>query len=283
MSDIDNDQQDSIFEQAMADEAASGIAAAPEPDDEPITPSEALAATVDSAKADREQAGGEQKPAPAAHPEKVEFTAEEYLRTRERAQTLERELAEIRKQGDKAKDSAAQKAGLFEDPEGWEAQQQAAIDAKVNEAVAGLRTQALNYDLEQTRARVGDEKFSAMDKAVTEAVARDPQFAAQLKALSPYGAGAAIEKWYDSTLAVRDPAAYEARLREKILAEIGQNAPNDPPAGQKPATGADAAGSNVTRLPPSLARQSSARAASSADDGDDSEAAIFRVGMNSRG
>lgn len=280
MSDIDNDQQDAIFEQAMADEAASGIAVAPEPDDEPITPSEALAATVDSAKADREQAGGEKPTQPAPAP--VQFTAEEFLQTRERAQALERRIAEIEAQGKKATDQAEQKAGLFEDPEGWEAQRKAEVEQAVQNAVGSLRRDALAYDFAQTAEKVGAEKWAAAEKALDEAMKADPRLLQQFKALSPFGAGQAVIKWYDATEIVRDPSAYEARLREKILAEMGQNAPNEPPAGQKPATGATAAGSNVTRLPPSLARQSSARAANSADDGDDSEAAIWAAGRNPR-
>jgi len=275
---------DSQFEAMMAAEAERPDLAPPPPETEEgdLTPGEMLAATVESGKANAADKPAPEPQKPQEPAGKVEFTAEEYLRTRDRAAELERKIAELEKKGEGAKEQAAEKAGLFEDPEGWEAQQQAKIDAKVNEAVAGLRTQALSYDLEQTRVRIGDEKYGLIDKAVTEAAARDPAFAAQLRALSPYGAGAAMEKWYDQHEAILNPTAYEARLREKWLAEQAGNAPNDPPAGQKPATGASAAGQNVVKLPPSLSRQSAARAASSADDGDDSEAAIFAAGANPR-
>lgn len=272
-------QADALFDAAMAQEAERPDLAPPEPEEE-VSPAEMLEATVESAKADRAATGGEKQPAAA---EPVKFTAEEYLQTRERAQKLEAELEAVRKQGEKAKDETAAKAGLFEDPEGWEAQQQAKIDERVAAVEARLRGQALEYDLAQTRIRIGDEKYAAMDKAVTEAAGRDPAFAKQLRELSPYGAGAAIEKWYDQNEAILNPTAYEARLREKWEAErSAADAPNGQPAGQKPATGASAAGENVVVLPKSLSRQASARAATSADDGDDSEAAIFAAGANTR-
>jgi len=277
----ETDTGDAQFDAMMEQEAARPDLAPPppEPDEGDLTPGDMLAATVEAAKADA--AVDPAPPAPPA-PARVEFTAEDYLKTRERAEALEKRLAEIEKQGAAAKDQAAEKAGLFEDPEGWEAQQQARIDAKVAEAVAGLRTQALDHDLQMTRARMDPAKYEAMDKAVSERAAADPQFAAQLRALSPYGAGAALEKWYDQNEAILNPTAYEARLREKWLVEQAGGAPNEPPAGQKPATGANAAGENVVRLPKSLSRQPSGRAATAADDGDDSEAAIFAVGANPR-
>jgi hypothetical protein len=275
---------DALFEAAMAQEAERPDLAPPPAEEDDISPGEMLEATVESAKAERAVKGEPEKTTEKLAAEPIKFTAEEYLQTRERAQKLEAELAEVRKQGDKAKDEATAKAGLFEDPEGWEAQQQAKIDERVAAVEARLRGQALEYDLAQTRSRIGDEKYAAIDKAVTDAAARDPAFAKQLRELSPYGAGAAIEKWYDQNEAVLNPAAYEARLREKILAEMnGENAPDGRPAGQKPATGADAAGENVVRLPKSLSRQAAARAATSDDDGDDSEAAIFAAGANKRG
>lgn len=279
-----DDHADALFEAAMAQEATRPDLAPPAEEDDGLTLGEMLEATVESAKAEREAKGDGgtvlEKPAP----EPVKFTAEEYLQTRERAQKLEAELAEVRKQGEKAKDETAAKAGLFEDPEGWEAQQQAKIDERVAAVEARLRGQALEYDLAQTRTRIGDEKYAAMDEAVTAAAARDPAFAKQLRELSPYGAGATIEKWYDQNEAVLNPAAYEARLREKILAEMngGENAPNGQPAGQKPATGANAAGENVVVLPKSLSRQASSRAATDEDSGDDSEAAIWAAGANPR-
>lgn len=280
MSDIDTDDHaDALFEAAMAQEAARPDLAPPAEEEDVLTPGEMLEATVESAKAEREEKVEKEPKQP-----KVKFTAEEYLQTRERAQKLEAELAEVRKQGEKAKDETAAKAGLFEDPEGWEARQQAKIDERVAAVEARLRGQALEYDLAQTRTRIGDEKYKAMDEAVTAAAARDPAFAKQLRELSPYGAGAAIEKWYDQNEAVLNPAAYEARLREKILAEMngGENAPNGQPAGQKPAPGANAAGENVVRLPKSLSRQASSRAATDDGDGDDSEAAIWAAGANTR-
>lgn len=283
-TDNDTDSHaDAFFDAAMAQEASRPDLAPPVEDDDALTPGEMLEATVESGKAERAVKGEPEKTAekPAAEP--VKFTAEEYLQTRERAQKLENELAEVRKQGETAKAETAAKAGLFEDPEGWEAQQQAKIDERVAAVESRLRGQALEYDLAQTRTRIGDEKYAAMDKAVTEAASRDPSFAEQLRKLSPYGAGAAIEKWYDQNEAVLNPAAYEARLREKWEAErSAADAPNGLPAGQKPATGANAAGENVVVLPKSLSRQASARAATGQDDGDDSEAAIFAAGANTR-
>jgi len=283
MSDIDTDDHaDALFEAAMAQEAERPDLAPPVEDDDGLSPGEMLEATVESAKAER-AAGGAAEPEKPAAAEPVKFTAEEYLQTRERAQKLEKELADVRKQGEAAKTETAAKAGLFEDPEGWEAQQQAKIDERVAAVEARLRGQALEYDLAQTRTRIGDEKFKAMDEAVTAAAARDPAFAKQLRELSPYGAGAAIEKWYDQNEAVLNPAAYEARLREKWEAErSAADAPNGRPAGQKPATGASAAGENVVVLPKSLSRQASSRAATDDGDGDDSEAAIFAAGANTR-
>jgi len=274
-----DDHADALFEAAMAQEAERPDLAPPVEDDDGLTPGEMLEATVESAKAERAEKNEPEKT--AAEP--IKFTAEEYLQTRERAQKLEKELEEVRRQGEKAKDETASKAGLFEDPEGWEAQQQAKIDERVAAVEARLRGQALEYDLAQTRTRIGDEKFKAMDEAVTAAAARDPAFAKRLRELSPYGAGAAIEKWYDQNEAVLNPAAYEARLREKWEAErSASDAPNGRPAGQKPATGASAAGENVVVLPKSLSRQASSRAATDDGDGDDSEAAIFAAGANTR-
>lgn len=278
----DENDTDPQFDAMMQQEADRPDLAPPPEPDEALTPGEMLKATVESAKAD---AAAVEKPEPAVQ---AAPGLEEYLSTREKLQATQRELDEVRKAAAPKDDKP--KPGLFEDPDGWEAQQQARIDERVAEAEARFRTQALSYDLEQTRTRVGDEKYTAMDKAVSEQAAKDPAFAAQLRALSPYGAGAAIEKWYDRTEAVRDPGAYERRLREKFLADPEfarefmerQNASNDAPAGQKPATSATAAGENVVRLPPSLARQSAARAATSGDDGDDSEAAIFAAGANPR-
>lgn len=273
-------QADALFDAAMAQEAERPDLAPPPAEDE-VSPAEMLEATVESAKADRAEAGEPEKPAPAAA-EPVKFTAEEYLATRERAQKLEAEVAAIRKQGEAAKD-APPKPGLFENPEDWEAELEKRIEDRVQKAEARYRADALQYDLAQTRARMTPEKYEAMDKAVTEAAARDPAFAKQLRELSPYGAGAAIEKWYDQNEAILNPTAYEARLREKWEAErSAADAPNGQPAGQKPATGASAAGENVVVLPKSLSRQASARAATSADDGDDSEAAIFAAGANGR-
>lgn len=268
---------DALFDAAMAQEAERPDLAPP-PVEEDVSPAEMLEATVESAKAERAAAGEPEKP--AAEP--VKFTAEEYLTQRDKAQRLEAEVAAIRKQGEVAKD-APPRPGLFENPEDWEAELEKRIEDRVQKAEVRYRADALQYDLAQTRTRIGDEKYAAIDKAVTDTAARDPAFAKQLRELSPYGAGAAIEKWYDQNEAILNPGAYEARLREKWEAErSAADAPNGLPAGQKPATGAYAAGENVVVLPKSLSRQASARAATSADDGDDSEAAIFAAGANGR-
>ena len=273
---------DSQFEAMMAQEAERPDLAppAPEPEEGDLTPGEMLQATVERGKADaaeKEPATEPKKPA-----EKVEFTAEEYLRTRDRAAELEKKLEFFEKQGEKKDRETEDKAGLFEDPEGWEAQRKAETKAEMDEIRAEFRREMLSMDLDATRSRIGEEKYNAIDKAVTEAAAADPSFAAQLRTLNPRGAGAAMERWYDKNEPLLNPAAYEARLREKWLAEQAGGATNEPPAGQKPATGANAAGQNVVKLPPSLSRQSAARAASTVDDGDDSEAAIFAAGANPR-
>jgi hypothetical protein len=277
------DADDAQFASMMEQEAARPDLAPPPPEDDPLTPGDMLAATVESGKAAAAEKPAE--PAPAAP---VQFTAEEFLAQRERLQRAERERDDARKPAEKPPEKP--RPGLFESPEEWEAELERRVEERAQAGEQRLRQQALDWDLAQTRIRVGDEKANAMGKAVAEAAERDPQFAAQLAALSPYGAGAAIEKWYDSTEAVRDPAAYERRLREKFLADpefasefmARQNASNAAPAGQKPATSATAAGENVVKLPPSLSRQAASRAATSGDDGDDSEAAIFAAGANPR-
>lgn len=273
-------QADALFDAAMAQEAERPDLAPPEPEEE-VSPAEMLEATVESAKADRAATGGEKPAAAASEPAK--FTAEEYLQTRERALEAERKLADVEKQGKAAEKQAEQRAGLFEDPDKWEAERKAEIKTAVDEARAEFRTQMIDLELELTRARIGEEKYKLVDAAVTEAVAKDPAFAKAVSEMPVRGAGKALEAWYDKHEAILNPTAYEARLREKWEAErSAADAPNGQPAGQKPATGASAAGENVVVLPKSLSRQASARAATSADDGDDSEAAIFAAGANTR-
>jgi hypothetical protein len=273
---------DALFDAAMAQEAERPDLAPPPAEDD-VSPAEMLEATVESAKAERAAAGEPEKPAPDKPADRVEFKAEEYLAQRDRVKELEAKLAQVDK-ASKADQAPEAKAGLFEDPEGWEAQQKAAREQIRDELRAEFRTELVGIELEAMQSRLGEERYKAIDEAVTAQAARDPAFAEALKKLPARGFGKTLEAWYDKNEPLLNPAAYEARLREKILAEMngGENAPNGLPAGQKPATGASAAGENVVVLPKSLSRQASARAATSADDGDDSEAAIFAAGANGR-
>ena len=271
---------DALFDAAMAQEAERPDLA-PSAEEE-VSPAEMLEATVESARAER-AAGGGAEPEKLAAAEPVKFTAEEFLSTRERAQAAERRLADAEKQGKDAEKQAEQKAGLFEDPEKWETERKAEIKTAVDEARAEFRSQMIDLELEMSRARMGDEKFALVDAAVTDMVSKDPAFAKAVREMPARGAGKALEAWYDKNEPLLNPAAYEARLREKWEAErSAADAPNGRPAGQKPATGASAAGENVFVLPKSLSRQASSRAATDDGDGDDSEAAIFAAGANTR-
>jgi hypothetical protein len=275
---------DALFEAAMQQEAERPDLAPPPAEEDGLSPGDMLEATVESARAERAVKGDLEKPAEKPASERVEFKAEEYLEQRDRVKELEAKLAQLDLSGKNDDKTAEAKAGLFEDPEGWEAQQKAAREQIRDELRAEFRAELVGIELETMQARLGDEKYKLIDEAVTAQAARDPSFAESLKKLPARGFGKTLEAWYDKNEALLNPGAYEARLREKILAEMnGENAPDGRTAGQKPATGADAAGENVVRLPKSLSRQAAARAATSDDDGDDSEAAIFAAGANKRG
>lgn len=287
MSDIENDTDaaaDAIFDAAMAQEGERSVEPGPSPAGETLTPGDMLEVTVEHAKANRAEAGADASQEPQKSAERVEFKAEDYLAQRDRVRELEQKLAAVEQQGKTAEKQAEQRAGLFEDPDAWEAQRKAEITSAVDEVKAEFRREMIGIELENMQARLGAERYAVINEAATRIAAADPAFRDALDKLPARGFGKTIEAWYEKNEPLLNPAAYEARLREKWEQErSGSDAPNGQPAGQKPATGAPAAGSNVTRLPPSLSRQSAARAATSGDDdGDDSEAAIFRAGANTR-
>ena len=96
------------------------------------------------------------------------------------------------------------------------------------------------------------EAYQALDAAINSgAMNRDAVMSSLRQSMDPYGD---IVKWHAQHSIVSDPAAYEARIREKIKADIlaeMQAQQQQPNAQQQPPA-------NVVKIPPSLNRATSA-------------------------
>jgi hypothetical protein len=225
----------------------------------------------------------DQQPTPQPHV----VPLSELLSTRERAQTAERERDELRRaletiqrHQQAAQARPAEPPDMFADPQAFTQHLQHTFQE-------GMRQVALDFDLRLAETKHG-ETFQKAWEAFLGAVGtgQNPQLYHQvMTARSP---GEEIVSWFRRDQVLRevgnDPAAYRQKLADELLNDQGfvakaiervrAQANGGQPQGQS--------SQNVTRLP-SLSRQTAAAPARTADDGDDSDDAVWEATRDARG
>lgn len=212
----------------------------------------------------------------------------ELLDTRERAQAAEREREELKRQIDtltRQRQTEQQKPpelpDIFEKPEDF-------VSTLTQTFEQRLATMQLETNLQIAEVRHGETFTKAWD-AFLGAVGTGQNPALYHQIMRSADPGGEMVKWFKREQVVReigeDPTAYRTKLENDLLndpafmAKVlekarGQAGGASQQNGSRPNT--------VTRLP-SLNRQTSAAPAQEADDGDDSEEAIFSAARDSRG
>jgi len=281
-----------IFDSDNEDETEVGTAQAPPLAEDEASAQEQAAQKPPQGKAPDPAAQGA---APQQESDKPNYTVPlpEHLSVRERAQRAEQERDQLRQALEQfqRREQEAQRAAQakppeapdqFADPQGYTnfmlQQQQQIAHALRQEA----RMERLNESLEDAAEQYGEAWQAAFNALVAT---QDRTLVDKLTA-NPRRAGKAIMDWHRQQEVLRtvgpDPAAYRQKLQDELLndqafvAKVIEHvrAAQGQPQQSRP--------QNVTRLPPSLNRVTSAAPAHGDDDGDDSEEAIFAAGRSRR-
>lgn len=222
------------------------------------------------------EAPAEEPAQPVEQPEKQDGRVPSGLlrEEKENRRRLEAELAELRGQMKAFQQLQQPKPpvqpqldpidSLLSDPESWAKQQ---IDPVAEQLRQTREFYSRREAIREHGAEKVDEAFKALDAAIRSgAENRDHVMAGLNRSMDPFGE---IVAWFERHKIISDPAAYEKQIIEKYLASQAQQ---PAPAAQA----AQASGSTVVRLPPSLNRATSAASSNAPGGGDDvSDAALF--------
>lgn len=284
-----------IFDSGVSDEEEVATALAPEAASDEAEPAEHAAQEPPAEQKPEaaQDAAPQQEPAPQPQ-HHVPLT--EFLTARERAQAAERERDQFRQryealererraQEEAAKQQKPQPPDQFADPDGYTQfmlQQQQALEQSIWQKIENAQTQEAIFRTRQTHGELFDKAWTEFNQAA----AQNPALAQVWQQLPPWQRGEEVIGWYKQQQTLReigsDPAAYRTKLQQELLSDPAflAQAVEKLKAGQGPAQ--NARPQTVTRLPPSLNRVTSAAPAHGADDGDDSEDAIFAAGRPAR-
>jgi hypothetical protein len=224
---------------------------APEPQQEPAPPPEQQEPEEEAEGDPPEQEEAPEPPKPGERTVPLAALEAERAQRRdhkERAARLEGELAELRRQFDEAKRAAQQPPQQAQPPQQIDpVQDPAGYHAQVQQLMLNER---LNISEMALRREIGEEKVEAVKAEFVQAMRSNPALQAQLyQQPDPYAwAAKQVEVMKLQREIGDDPAAYRAKLRAEIEAEMNAAQPAAPVAPVSPAA----------RLAPSLANARSA-------------------------
>jgi len=153
------------------------------------------------------------------------------------------------------------------DPQGFAKKLQSSFEQRLSE-------ERLNNNLAIAHVKHGEKFEKAYNALLSAAQSGNRQIVPQLT--SQPNPGEAIVRWYSEQETLRevgnDPASYKQKLLDEALKDPTYLAKAIEAA--KASAGQSNGQNNITRLPPSLSRTAGS-SSHDADDGDDSDAAIF--------
>lgn len=163
------------------------------------------------------------------------------------------------------------------DPVGWQKKIEAGFEEKI-------RTMALDMDLRVAHIRHGETFEKAYTALLEQGQRGNGQLVRQLVG-NPQGAGDRIVSWFKNQELMRetkgDLNGFKKQIREELLKDpeflkqAMEAARGQASGGQQPGQQQGQRPNNITRLPPSLARQAGGSPNSDPIDTDDSEKAVF--------